>query len=323
MQKDTFFERFDAVIQTPKRMVLVCHVNPDGDAIGSVLAMAEFLQKRGHEVKMVVANDFPDFLHWMPGAENFLVFEKDGEACKEAVAAAECIIMLDFNNLSRSGILHNEIGKKRCPKVLIDHHRDPEENQFYCLYSDTDVSSASEIVTEIILHYGKDQFTESMSTNLLVGIMTDTGSFSHSIYHPRTFELISVLIEKSRPYNEVHQLVYDAISENRLRLLGFSINERMEVLDDYSTAFIALSKSDLERFDYHTGDTEGVVNYPLSMKKICLSLSQSVRIKFGCRLGQKAIFQCMSWPASISREEVTPMRQEVPWFVRSRKLLPS
>ena len=272
MQRDTFFERFDAVIQAPKRIVLACHVNPDGDAIGSVLAMAEFLRSKGHEVKMVVANDFPGFLHWMPGSDEFLVFEKDAEACKDAIAAAECLMLHDFNSLSRSGILHNELGKNRCPKVLIDHHRDPDESLFYCMYSDTCVSSASEVVLEIILHYGKENLTESMSTNLLVGMMTDTGSFSHSIFHPRTFELVSILVEKSRAYNEVHQLVYDAISENRLRLLGFSISERMEVFDEYATAIIALSKSDLERFDYQIGDTEGVVNYPLSLKKINMSV---------------------------------------------------
>ena len=272
MQTDTFFERFDTVIQSPKRITLTCHVNPDGDAIGSVLGMAEFLRIYGHEVKMVVANDFPDFLHWMPGSEAFLVFEKDAEACKEAIAEAECIMMLDFNNLSRSGILHNEIGKTRCPRVLVDHHLDPDESQFYCVYSSTGVSSTSEIVTEIILHYGKEHLTESMSTNLLVGIMTDTGSFAHSIYHPRTFDLVSVLIEKSMPFSQIHELVYDTMSENRLRLLGFSINNRMEVLDDYATAIIALNKSDLERFNYQVGDTEGVVNFPLSMAKIKMSV---------------------------------------------------
>ena len=272
MQFDTFFERFDAVIQSPKRMVLACHVNPDGDAVGSVLAMAEFLKRFGHEVKMVVANDFPDFLHWMPNAQEFLVFEKDPDACKSAIAEAECIIMLDFNSLSRSGILHNEIGKTRCPRILVDHHRDPDESQFYCLYSSTCVSSASEIVTEIILHYGKEYLTESISTNLLVGIMTDTGSFAHSIYHPRTFDLVSILVEKSMPYTYIHQLVYDTMSENRLRLLGFSINNRMEVLDEYNTAIIALSKSDLDSFKYQVGDTEGVVNFPLSMQKIKMAV---------------------------------------------------
>ena len=122
MQVDAFFERFDAVIQSPKRILLVCHVNPDGDAIGSVLAMSEFLRGLGHEVKMVVANDFPGFLHWMPGSDSILVFEQQAEACKSAIAEAECIMMLDFNSLSRSGILHNEIGKTRCPRILIDHH---------------------------------------------------------------------------------------------------------------------------------------------------------------------------------------------------------
>ena len=136
MSQNTFFECFDAVIQSPKRVVLACHVNPDGDAIGSVLAMSEFLRAKGHETKMVVPNDFPDFLHWMQGSQDFLIFEQNGEACKEAIAAAEVIMMLDFNNLARSGILHNEIGKTRCPRILIDHHRDADLSQFYCSYSD-------------------------------------------------------------------------------------------------------------------------------------------------------------------------------------------
>ena len=272
MPQDSFFERFDAVIQSPKRFVLACHVNPDGDAIGSVLAMSEFLKRKVHAVKMVVANDFPGFLHWMPGAEDFLVFELNGEACQQAIAEADCIVMLDFNSLSRSGVLHNEIGKTRCPRILVDHHRDPDLSQFYCAYSTTGVSSASEIVTEIILHYGKEYFTESISTNLLVGIMTDTGSFAHSIYHSRTFELCSMLVEHSMPYVRIHQLVYDTMSENRLRLQGFAINNRMEVLDAYSTAIIALNKSDLEKFNYQPGDTKGVVNFPLSMEKIKMSV---------------------------------------------------
>ncbi len=272
MQVDAFFECFDAVIQSHKRIVLACHVNPDGDAIGSVLAMSEFLGTLGHEVKMVVANNFPEFLRWMPGTGSILVFEKQPEECKSSIAEAECIVMMDFNTLSRSGILHNEIGKTRCPRILIDHHRNPEQDQFYCLYSDICVSSTCEIVTEIILHYGRSYLTESISTNLLVGIMTDTGSFAHSIYHSRTFELVSVLVEKAMPYGYIHQLVYDTMSENRLRLLGYAINNKMEILDDYSTVIIALSKSDLDSFNYQTGDTEGVVNFPLSMEKVKMSV---------------------------------------------------
>lgn len=285
MQQDSFYEGFDAVIQSPKHFVLACHVNPDGDAVGSVLALSEFLRRKGHAVDMVVANDFPGFLKWMPGSDGFLVFEKDDIPCKNAIATADCIIMLDFNNLSRGGILHNEIGKTRCPRILIDHHRDADFSQFSCAWSDTCVSSTSEIVTEIILHYGEDQFTESIATNLLVGIMTDTGSFAHSMFHPRTFELCSILVRYSIPYTLIHQRVYDTMSENRLRLLGYAISEKMDVLDDYSTAIIALDKKDLERFDYQAGDTEGVVNFPLSMKKIKMSVlvterQEQIRLSF-------------------------------------------
>jgi len=272
MQKDEFFECFDEIIRTPKRFLLACHVNPDGDAIGSMLAMSFFLRQKGHEVKMACANAFPDFLSWMPGASDILIYEKEGEKCDTAIAEAECIIMLDFNSLSRSGILHNEIGKTRCPRVLVDHHRDPELDHITCYYSETCVSSASEIVAEIILHYGLENLTQPVATNLLVGMMTDTGCFSHSIYHPRTFELSGILMARSMPYPFIHQQIYDSFNENRLRLLGYAINNKMEVLDEYAVAIISLSKKELERFNHQVGDTEGVVNFPLSIKKIKMSV---------------------------------------------------
>lgn len=272
MQTDTFFERFDELLSQPKRFVLACHVNPDGDAIASMTAMSFFLKQKGHQVEMVCANSFPGFLTWMPGAQDILVFEKADEKCKAAIASAECIIMLDFNVLSRSGILHNEIGKTRCPRVMVDHHREPELGNIYCYYSDTCVSSASEIVAEIILHYGMDFVNESIATDLLVGMMTDTGCFSHSIFHPRTFELCATLIPYAIPYNLIHERIYDSISEGRLRLLGYAIDKKMEVLNDYAVAIISLNKSELESFNYQVGDTEGLVNYPLSMERIKMSV---------------------------------------------------
>lgn len=285
MQTEIFYNQFDAILLKPKRFTLACHVNPDGDAIGSMLAMAEFLQLKGHEVKMVCANAFPDFLAWMPGADEILIYEKDEVACDTAVAEAECIIMLDFNALSRSGILHNVIGKTRCPRVIVDHHPDPELTNITCYYSDTCVSSASEVVTEIILHYGMEYLTQSVATNLMVGIMTDTGSFSHSIYHARTFELGSVLTDKSMPYNLIHQLVYDSFTEGRLRLMGYALYQKMEIMDDYAVAIIALTKKEMERFDFQVGDTEGIVNFPLSMKKIKVSVlvterTDQIRLSF-------------------------------------------
>ena len=285
MQKETFFTRFDEIISEPKQFALVCHVNPDGDAIGSVLGLSEFLRAKGHKVDMLSPNGFPGFLMWMPGASDILMFDKQEEACKLAIAAADCIIMLDFNALARSGVLHNEIGRTRCPRILIDHHRNPELEQFYCAYSETGVSSASELVTEVVLHYGMEYLTESIATNLLVGIMTDTGAFSHSIYHPRTFELCSILSGKSADYSYIHQMVYSTFSENRLRLLGHAISNKMEILGDLAVAIITLSKADLECFDYQIGDTEGVVNFPLSIKRIKMAVliterSDQIRLSF-------------------------------------------
>ena len=271
MQPELFYEKFDSILLEPKRFTLVCHVNPDGDAIGSMLSMGEFLQLKGHEVKMVSPNAFPDFLAWMPGADDILVFEREEDAAKTAIAEAEAIMMLDFNNLSRSAVLHNEIGKTRCPRIIVDHHIDPELDHITCYYSETQVSSASEIVMEIILHYGEQYLTEGVATNLMVGIMTDTGCFSHSIYHSRTFELAGMLVDKSLPYKLIHENVYDSFTEDRLRLLGYAI-QKMEVLPDYAVAIIPLTMKELESFNFQPGDTEGIVNYPLSIKKIKMSV---------------------------------------------------
>ncbi len=282
---EDFFECFDEILSQPKRFALVCHVNPDGDAIGSMLAMSFFLRQKGHEVKMLCANAFPGFLAWLSGASDILVYERDEEQSKAAIAQAECIILLDFNTLARSGVLHNEIGKTRCPRVMIDHHRDPDSDHITCCYSDTCVSSTSEIVAEIILHYGGNCLTQDMATALMVGIMTDTGCFSHSIYHSRTFDLCSFLMEQAISYSLIHQRIYDSFSENRLRLLGYAINNKMEVLQDYAVAIISLTKKELERFNYQVGDTEGVVNFPLSIEKIKMSVlvterTDQIRLSF-------------------------------------------
>ena len=138
---------------------------------------------------------------------------------------------------------------------------------------------------EIILHYGEQFLTEGVATNLMVGIMTDTGCFSHSIYHPRTFELVSKLVDKAMPYKLIHEMVYDSFSEGRLRLLGYAINQKMEVLPDYAVAIIPLSKKEMERFNFQPGDTEGIVNFPLSMKKIKMAVliterTDQIRLSF-------------------------------------------
>lgn len=272
MLRDQFFNAFDKAIRTPGLFVVLSHVNPDGDAIGSALALSQFLKKLGHSSEVMVPNDFPGFLAWMPGASTIHVYDKDPDCCDRLIADSDRLFILDFNHFSRSGSIKKTLESHDIPKVLIDHHRDADLSLFDCALTETEVSSTSELVAETILHCGEQYLDEAIATNLLVGIMTDTGSFSHSIFHQETFSICAKLIEKVPSYNQIHQLIYDTFSENRLRLLGYSINNKMEVLDDYATAIIALNKEELARFDYQVGDTEGVVNFPLQMKKIRMSV---------------------------------------------------
>ena len=272
MQKERFYQLLDPALRTPKRWVVVSHLNPDGDAIGSSLAFSQFLRKLGHEVSVMVPNAFPGFLAWMPGADGILLYEQHPSQCQQLLAETDWLAMLDFNSPSRAGAMQDAINQLNVNKILIDHHRDPEESAYYCVRSETEVSSTSELVAEIILHAGESYLDESIATNALVGIVTDTGSFAHSVFGPQVFSVCAKLVEHAASYNQIHQLVYDTFSEDRLRLLGFAISHKMEVLDAYSTAIISLTKSELESFHFQVGDTEGIVNYPLSMKKIKMAV---------------------------------------------------
>lgn len=272
MERETFFQLLDAVIQSPKKLAVISHLNPDGDAIGSSLAFSQFLRKMGHEVEVFVPNAFPEFLAWMPGADQIHLYDKETKLCNQLLDAAEAVLILDFNRFSRAGAMQERLSKLNVKKILIDHHRDTDFSQFYCALSDTNVSSTSELVAQVILHYGTDRLDESIATNALVGIVTDTGSFSHSVFGPEVFSICAKLMEHAISYNQIHQLVYDTFSEDRLRLLGYAIGHKMEVLDDYATAIISLNKSELDSFNYQVGDTEGIVNYPLSMKKVKMSV---------------------------------------------------
>lgn len=272
MENKQFFSVLDSLLQNHRKCTVISHVNPDGDAIGSSLALSRFLQKFGHDVEVMVPNDFPDFLAWMPGASFIHIYDKSPESCNRILEASDSVFILDFNHFSRSGAIKSILEGLKTPKILIDHHRDTDLDLFVAALSETEVSSTSELVAETILHYGAQYLDESLATNLLVGIVTDTGSFAHSIFHPETFSICAKLIERVPSYNQIHQLVYDTFSENRLRLLGYAINNKMEILDEYHAAIIALDKEELGRFDYQVGDTEGVVNYPLSMKKIKMSV---------------------------------------------------
>ncbi|MBR4137547.1 MAG: bifunctional oligoribonuclease/PAP phosphatase NrnA [Bacteroidales bacterium] len=274
MSKQLFLSKFKDFVSQYKRVVIVSHVNPDGDAIGSSLAFCYFLLKLGLDVKVIIPNDFPSFLSWMPGIEDILVYDKNPDKGVEYLNAAELICYLDFNHPSRTGLIHNALCHcTKTPKLLIDHHRDADYSQFVAYMSEVETSSTSELVAELIQYHGFDKYLDDrIATCLLVGIMTDTGSFAHSIYHPETFEICGKLISSNVNYQLIHSKIYNTFSENRLRLLGYCISNRMTTLDEYHTAYIYLTKSDLETYNYQVGDTEGVVNFPLMIDNIKMAV---------------------------------------------------
>ncbi len=274
MYNELIFTSIIELIEKYKKLVIVSHVNPDGDALGSSLSLYLFAKKLGANPVVIIPNDFPGFLSWMPNVEDIIIFDKNQEKAVYLMNEAELFCYLDFNTPSRTGLMHNDLCHyNKTPKILIDHHIGADATKFEVCFSETNVSSTSELVAELIKYHGFNNYLDSdIATNLLVGMITDTGSFSHSIFK-NTFNMCGELISMTGvDYKTIHQNIYDTSSENRLRLLGFLINDRMTVLNEYSTAFIYASLSDLERFDYQVGDTEGVVNYPLSISNIRMSV---------------------------------------------------
>ena len=268
------------------RIVLTTHTNPDGDAIGSSMALFHYLRKKGHEVTAMVPNSFPGFLAWIPEVKKMLVYKDDSKACQEALQDAELIFCLDYNALNRVGVLTEFVKKSEVPRILIDHHIEPETESFdYCLCT-TDTSSTAELVYDLIERMGdNDLIDREIAECLYTGIVTDTGSFSFAANNERTYHVMVRLIRGGLDASKIHRLIYDTFSENRLRLLGHAICNRMMVWDELHTALIYFDKNDLQQFDYQVGDAEGIVNFPLSMEKINLSVllterDKKVRISF-------------------------------------------
>lgn len=274
MSKELILRSLIDTFNKYKKIVIVSHVNPDGDALGSTLALSLFVKKLGASPKVIIPNDYPRFLDWMPSIQDVIIFDKNMNKAVEIMSEAELFCYLDFNTPSRTGVMYNDLCHfNKTPKILIDHHIGADASQFLVTYSETEISSTSEMVAELIKYQGFEEYLDDdMASNILVGMITDTGSFTHSIFR-NTFSLCGEILAASEvDYIKIHQNIYDNSTENRLRLLGFLINDRLTVLNEYNTAFIYASKSDLEAFDYQVGDTEGVVNYPLSISNVRMSV---------------------------------------------------
>lgn len=258
------------LLSTPKRLALVTHYNPDGDAIGSSLGLMHVLRKAGHEAQVVLPNSAPAFLRWMPGYQELIAADAQRDQCLEAIRSSDAVICLDFNRRDRVGALEEEL-RKAPYAVLIDHHQEPEDFATIA-FSDTTACATSQMVHDIVEAMGwSDLIGIEAATCLYTGIVTDSGSFRFGSTTPHTMRVAASLMDRGVPITDVHESIMDDNRFDRLRLLGFTLTERMVVLPELGAAIISLSMADLNRFGYQQGDTEGFVNYGLSMRGIRLA----------------------------------------------------
>lgn len=258
------------LLQTGRRIVLVPHKNPDGDAIGSCLGLQRFLDQNNHTTHLISPNDFPEFLKWMPGSEAVINFEKNRESATEIINRAELIFTLDFNSLSRIGSMQEVLENASCPFVMVDHHQSPD-NYADITYSDPGMSSTCEMVYHLIDGLGAtEQIDAAIATCLYTGILTDTGSFKYAGTTPTTMRVTAELMECGANHTEIQRHIYDTNRAERLQLLGCAL-QNLVILKPYRTAYITLTQKELDKHDFQKGDTEGFVNYALSLKDVVLA----------------------------------------------------
>ena len=254
----------------PRKVVIVGHTNPDGDAIGSSLALAEVLTARGHKVTCALPNNYPYYLRWIPSSENIIIYRNDEEhLADKAIDEADVIVCADMNALHRADALGEAVEKNTTAKrVLIDHHLFPADC-FDIVFSYPESSSTAFLMYSIIVAlYGKEAIDQTIATQLYVGIMTDTGNFAFSNLSPDLFEGVAALSATGIDIPQIYNNVYNSFTEGRARLFGYVINRKMKTLLGGKAAYMSLTEEEMRRFWFQQGDNEGFVNYPLTIKKM-------------------------------------------------------
>lgn len=281
------FAKLGELIGQAGHIVILTHKNPDGDALGASLGLYHYMRSQGKLPRVVVPNDFPDFLSWMPGASDIMVYFRQKKSVTMHIARAELILCLDFNALPRAEELEPLINESAAKRILIDHHPDPSDFAHYGI-SDVSYCATAEIILDFLLSDKKYQLTKEAAECLYTGIMTDTGCFSYNSSNPRTYRLMSRMLESGLDKDRVYSAVFDNYSEHRMRLLGHCLSERMKVIPEWGTAYIWLTAEDMIKYQFQPGDSEGFVNYPLSIKGIRFSAlftekDGKIRISFRSR----------------------------------------
>ncbi len=255
-----------------KKIVITMHQKPDGDAMGSSLGLYHFLIQFGHTVTVISPTNWASFLNWMPGCDKVLDYERCTEKGNTIIQAADLIFCLDFNTLNRTKRMEEMLANAKAQRILIDHHQQPQTEMFTYGASDTTKSSTAEMVYDFMAASGDaDKINKDVAACIYTGVMTDTGSFRFPSTSAAVHLLVADLKQRGLEHSKVHEAVYDNFSENRLRFMGNVLLNRMEVFYEYNTALIAVPQNDLLKYDIKTGDTEGLVNYPLSIEGIKLA----------------------------------------------------
>lgn len=268
---DKNIQKLNSLIKSPKNIVVIGHKNPDGDAVGSCMAWSLFLKSLKHNVEVIMPNAYPEFLNWVPYQDEILIYSNNKENVQKAIDAADLIFTLDFNHLSRVGHeLQKDLEAADNPFVMIDHHQEPDTYAEVTI-SHTEYGSTAELIYECINHLKSTDLIDSdMASCLYLGIMTDTGSFKFSSTTSRTHQIAAELIDKGAVSHRIQQETFDANSYNRLKLLGQAM-QNLEYLEEYGVAYIHLGQNELDKHHFKKGDTEGFVNYGLSIKNVVLA----------------------------------------------------
>lgn len=261
------------LLENCKRVVICTHVNPDGDAIGSSLAMRYFFERKGKTATVVVPNIYPDFLKWLPGSEDILIHSKQAEQAKAAIDAADLVVVCDLNQSNRLAGLEEDIMASKAPRILIDHHLNPDLEFCQVIASHPTLCATGEVICQLLTEQGEmDNISNEEAVCLYTAMMCDTGAFSFNSNRPVIYEHISRLLAHGIDKDQIYRNVFWTASESRLRLQGYLLYVNMKVLYNYHAAIITLTNEERRRFKIKNGDTEGIVNIPLTMSGTKLSI---------------------------------------------------
>ncbi|PKP36523.1 MAG: DHH family phosphoesterase [Bacteroidetes bacterium HGW-Bacteroidetes-15] len=269
--KDKFIKDFSKLLDIKKNFVILSHQNPDGDAVGSIMALKYFLLQENKSVTGILPDSFPDFLSWLDEDKSIYIYNKNKKQAIELINQAEVIICADFNRLDRIGGMQQAAENSKAIKVLIDHHLRINDN-FDIAYSDIRTSSTAELIYNIISSIrGKSSFDKKIAQAIYVGIMTDTGSFNYQCFNSQTFNIVADLMSYGIDGDYIFDKVYYNYSENRMKLLGYAL-ENIQTIHNSKASYIILNKDILKKYSHKKGDTEGFVNYPLAIANLVVSV---------------------------------------------------